>query len=69
MKPLENLRVVDATSGPVGGLATMVLADFGAQVIKVEPRARRSGARRWRMRACGCAASAASSATIPSLSS
>ena len=38
MKPLENLRVVDATSGPVGGLATMVLADFGAEVIKVESR-------------------------------
>ena len=38
MKPLENLRVVDATSGPVGGLATMVLADFGAEVVKVESR-------------------------------
>ena len=38
MKPLENLRVVDATSGPIGGLATMMLADFGAEVIKVEPR-------------------------------
>src|SRR5512147_1374573 len=38
MKPLENLRVVDATSGPVGGLATMVLADFGAEVVKIESR-------------------------------
>ncbi len=38
MKPLENLRVVDATSGPIGGLATMMLADFGAEVIKVETR-------------------------------
>ena len=38
MKPLENLRVVDVTSGPIGGLATMVLADFGAEVIKVESR-------------------------------
>ena len=37
MKPLENLRVVDATAGPVGGLATMVLADFGAEVVKIEP--------------------------------
>ena len=36
MKPLEGLRIVDATSGPVGGLATMVLADFGAEVVKVE---------------------------------
>ena len=36
MKPLEGLRVIDATEGPVGGLATMVLADFGAEVIKLE---------------------------------
>src|SRR3954451_24213821 len=33
----EGLRVVDVTSGPVGGMATMVLADFGADVVKVEP--------------------------------
>ena len=29
---LEGLRVVDVTTGPVGGMATMVLADFGADV-------------------------------------
>jgi crotonobetainyl-CoA:carnitine CoA-transferase CaiB-like acyl-CoA transferase len=34
---LEGLRVVDVTTGPVGGVATMVLADFGADVVKVEP--------------------------------
>src|SRR5215217_749182 len=34
---LEGIRVVDVTSGPVGGIATMVLADFGADVVKVEP--------------------------------
>jgi crotonobetainyl-CoA:carnitine CoA-transferase CaiB-like acyl-CoA transferase len=34
---LEGIRVVDVTSGPVGGIATMVLADFGADVAKVEP--------------------------------
>ncbi|MSQ29408.1 MAG: CoA transferase [Dehalococcoidia bacterium] len=34
--PLDNIRVIDLTSGPVGGIATMVLADFGADVIKVE---------------------------------
>jgi crotonobetainyl-CoA:carnitine CoA-transferase CaiB-like acyl-CoA transferase len=34
---LEGIRVVDVTTGPVGGMATMVLADFGADVVKVEP--------------------------------
>jgi crotonobetainyl-CoA:carnitine CoA-transferase CaiB-like acyl-CoA transferase len=36
-QPLEDIRVVDLTTGPVGGIATMVLADFGADVVKVEP--------------------------------
>ena len=31
-----DLRVIDLSSGPAGGIATMVLADFGADVIKVE---------------------------------
>lgn len=35
--PLEGIRVIDTTTGPVGGIATMVLADFGADVVKVEP--------------------------------
>src|SRR5438477_5860315 len=34
---LEGIRVVDVTAGPVGGMATMVLADFGADVVKIEP--------------------------------
>src|SRR5207302_5232619 len=35
--PLAGLRVLDLSQGPVGGAATMVLADFGAEVLKVEP--------------------------------
>ena len=35
--PLEGIRVVDESQGPIAGLATLVLADFGATVIKVEP--------------------------------
>ncbi len=34
--PLSGLRVIDLSSGPVGGMATMILADFGADVVKVE---------------------------------
>ncbi|MDA0365571.1 MAG: CoA transferase [Chloroflexi bacterium] len=34
--PLTDIRVIDLSSGPVGGMATMVLGDFGADVIKVE---------------------------------
>ena len=33
----EGLTIVDATQGMAGGLATMILADAGAEVIKLEP--------------------------------
>jgi crotonobetainyl-CoA:carnitine CoA-transferase CaiB-like acyl-CoA transferase len=33
--PLAGLNVLDLTSGPAGGLATMVLADFGARVERI----------------------------------
>jgi len=34
-KALGGIRVIDLTSGPAGGLATMILADFGAEVIRI----------------------------------
>lgn len=34
---LHGIAIVDLGMGPVTGLATMALADFGAEVIKVEP--------------------------------
>ncbi|MEJ5979511.1 CoA transferase [Novosphingobium sp. PS1R-30] len=33
----ENIRVVDLTQGMAGPLVTMILADFGAEVIRLEP--------------------------------
>ena len=37
MTALAGIRVLDLSGGPVGGLTSMVMADFGAEVVKVEP--------------------------------
>lgn len=37
MKPLESYRVIELGNGPITGLAGMMLADFGADVIKIDP--------------------------------
>lgn len=36
-KPLSDLKVIDLTSALNGPFSTMLLADYGAEVIKVEP--------------------------------
>ncbi|MDP6343168.1 MAG: CoA transferase, partial [Alphaproteobacteria bacterium] len=36
-KPLEGLKVFDATQGVAGPHCTFLLAQYGANVIKVEP--------------------------------
>ena len=33
---LRNLRVLDLTWGPAGAIATMVLADHGAEVVRID---------------------------------
>ena len=35
-KTLDGIKVLDLTSGPAGGIATMILADFGAEVLCIE---------------------------------
>ena len=35
--PLAGLRVLDLSSSPAGGQASQTLADFGAEVVHVEP--------------------------------
>jgi crotonobetainyl-CoA:carnitine CoA-transferase CaiB-like acyl-CoA transferase len=44
--PLDGVRIVDFTQAMAGPACTMLLADFGAEVIKIEPQDG-EGSRRW----------------------
>ena len=39
MSAYQGLKVLDCSSGLAGPMAAMLLADFGAQVLKIEPPA------------------------------
>jgi alpha-methylacyl-CoA racemase len=41
LKPLSGLRVLDFTAMPPGGACTVLLADLGAEIIRVEPPAQK----------------------------
>jgi crotonobetainyl-CoA:carnitine CoA-transferase CaiB-like acyl-CoA transferase len=49
LRPLEGIRILDLSRMVAGGLAGMLLADFGADVVKVEQPGTGDPLRRWTM--------------------
>jgi crotonobetainyl-CoA:carnitine CoA-transferase CaiB-like acyl-CoA transferase len=47
MKPLEGIRILDLSRMVAGGIAGMLLADFGAEVVKVEQPVTGDPLRQW----------------------
>src|SRR5579871_1543582 len=47
MKPLQNIRVLDLSRMVAGGLTGMLLADFGADVVKMEQPGTGDPLRQW----------------------
>src|SRR5713226_3564051 len=47
VKPLEGVRVLDLSRMVAGGVAGMLLADFGADVVKVEQPGTGDPLRQW----------------------
>ena len=47
MKPLTGVKIVDFTQAHAGSAATMLLSDFGAEVIKIERKGVGDLARYW----------------------
>jgi crotonobetainyl-CoA:carnitine CoA-transferase CaiB-like acyl-CoA transferase len=47
MKPLDGVRILDLSRMVAGGIAGMLLADFGAEVVKVEQPGRGDPLRQW----------------------
>ena len=46
--PLEGIRVINCTRGEAGARMTWLLADYGADVIRVEPPGGDPGAKHFR---------------------
>ena len=47
MKPLDGVRVLDLSRMIAGGVAGMLLADFGADVVKLEQPGAGDPLRQW----------------------